>query len=175
MGLTGLDLKLMNKFLIAFIAILPICVLAEKQGFRLDNWAVTFNAENKSSLVYGLEKSDVNTTLPQLFLLCSQSDKKRNRYRMGLLTQTALEVEDPNQVDVALSIDDKPKMEFGWFQANQSLQASVPRQHIKEMLTGSELHVHFRDKTKLHKYTYALNNFPEVLNVMEEVCMYKFE
>ncbi len=165
----------MKKYLIALLLALPTSVMAEKSGFRLDNWAVTFDKEKMSSMVYGIEKSDANTTLPQLFLICSQSDKKRKQYRMGLLTQSVLKIDDPNALDVMISIDDKPKMEYPWFQIKHSLQSAVPKMNIKEMINGNELNIQFRDKHQLHRYTYDLKHFKQTLNIMEEVCAYKYD
>ena len=163
------------KKLIAIILLtsFSFTVSGEAQRYKHKNWVVTIDADQQASMLIAIEKSG-EAKLPQLFIWCTNAWKESSKYKMGLLDTGVIDVVDPNQIDVMLSVDDSPKFNDGWFKERHILFTPISTTHIKNMIAGGELHIQFRDKHKLHKYTYPIPDLEELLKLMSGVCLYNF-
>ena len=166
----------MKKYIVfALLLLLPFIVNADFQRYKFNNWIVTIDNEQKYSMLHGIDKSDTEVKYPQLLLWCANAWRDKKEYKMGLLSNGVIDVENPDSIDVMISVDNNPKFNDGWYEEQHILFTPISRVHIKSMLNGNELHVQLRDKHKLHKYTYPLADFEEALQLMSQVCMYQFE
>jgi|GEM_PF-5724363 len=140
----------------------------------IENWILILNYEEGLALAY-VNPLKGDEERPQLDLSCYPPNKGMS-YDMSLLKTGGLNTKDQTMINISVQVDDNSPFSLSWVYYNKDrVITTSPSWLTKEMINGESFHIKYNDKEGVKKYSYNLQGLEDALDMMHEVCGYKYD